>query len=360
MTSKPMILADRPSQKSLMAQAIAWACVWLPSLALCLFGLWWLRLLHGDAHLGWPVPGWSLTRSCLLAFTAPTAVTSQVWYWREKRRQRSQQGRLGDPSFGRSIWLRGFKLPFFALVTLIPLFTGQSRAHPVWPGLTLCLPCLYVGYLALLWCGARLPEPMSDDPRLVVTDSGKNRRTRPDKRRIPLLAIANEQEIVFRQPLGSRVFVFLMALAFVWVAAFGVSAALAGKPYGAGALLAGIFWGSFGVLILAGTGPNETRFDLATRTYRMRRYKPLPGRWAETHAVGVPFWEQETAGRLDDVLRLEVREVTWKRDHSYWLHVVWKDPHRPSALLSVLHSPAEAEALRRRVAEATGVPSFAP
>ncbi|MGI4791890.1 MAG: hypothetical protein ACRYFS_23955 [Janthinobacterium lividum] len=204
---------------------------------------------------------------------------------------------------------------------------------------------------------AKLSRKRGETERSSITT--KPSLMRPLKpRRIPSLAVLNGREIVFRHPWGSRLAGFILAAVLLWPVALSVTAVLAGKPYGAYAVFVVPGFGFFVLYLLSALGPNEMRFDLEKGTYRLRRFKPWPGRYAATWGMGIPLWEQHTEGPVSDILRLRVQEVYWKQNHSFCIHVVWRDPRRTPAFLTVLRSRADAEALMMQVAEAAGVLAF--
>lgn len=168
----------------------------------------------------------------------------------------------------------------------------------------------------------------------------------------------NDREIVFRHSLGSRIAGFVFAMALLWPVVLSIMAALVGKQYGAYAMFLAPGYGFFTLYLLSALGPNEMRFDLQNGTYRLRRFKPWPGRYASTWGMGIPFWEQETEGPVSDILRLRVQEVYWRQSHRFCLHVVWKDARRTPAFLCSLSSREDAEALMMQMAEAVGVLAF--
>ena len=113
----------------------------------------------------------------------------------------------------------------------------------------------------------------------------------------------------------------------------------------------------FAFMFTSGSGPQELRLDLVTRTYTLILWKPLPEAWGPS--TGIPFNLLSLTGTMDaDMAGVGLREYRLNGSPGYALQLVWADRARPAQVLHGFTEAEEARAAMLAASEALGLPAL--
>lgn len=332
---------------------------------------------HKPPHL--PHPGTSYFWILLgLNVLVASLLTYSVWSDQQKpKRRRTAPVPVNAKSRWRSIGAGGLLAGYLVLRVM----AGSPGASLNWVGVIGGVAALgalmaLVGQCTRLIAPPLLPEepvrvnfqPPSVAPTLPLG-------ARPPKN--PYRAEVSGREVIYRQPLSTRIFMGVVGVILGAAAVGSEGFALLGlgiplwgmhshQHNPAGVLLmggSGIFTGGIALSTLLMTGPRDLRVSTSGGTYTYRLSSPV--RWPILNAVtdtsnrsllGLPWKTLKYQGSISDIAGIQRRETTYKSTTHSSLFLCWHDPTRSPMQVGHSTDEAKARALQAQAAEDLCVP----
>ena len=359
-------------------QKLGWVGLWLCCACLMPILLLWSQSFtpHKTPHL--PHPGTSYFWILLgLNVLIASLLTYSVWSDQQKPKRRRN---ASVPADAKSRWRSVGAGGLLAGYLVLRVMAGSPGMSLNWVGVVGGVAALGVLMALIGQCTRLIAPPLLPEEPVRVNFQPPVMQTfplgaRPPKN--PYRAEVSGREVIYRQPLSTRIFMGVLGLILGMAAVGSEGFALLGlgvplwgmqsyQPNPAGVLLmggGGIFMGGIAFSTLLMTGPRELRVSPSEGTYAYQLSSPVY--WPILNAVtdnsnrsllGLPWKTLKYQGSISDIAGIQRRETTYKSTTHYSLFLYWHDPTRPQMQVGHSTDEAKARALQAQAAEDLCVP----